>query len=503
MTLRTPTGRAAMLQRSMRATILALLLASGAGCTMLPWGNGGLGDELPPEAIDPNGLVRVIGPEDLVAAAWRLTNLVPVRWADGLAIGDTLALEVGGAAVDADIVGIVVWPGPIQLGLAPEGLRVDLGITIAPAPVALADGIGGPCAPAISAEGLVLELRLALGTDKLGRVQAVLVGDPSFVGPAPAVDWSGCGAEALQPALDALTAALWRALAGATADALAPDLQTTVPRALGLDLATGVTGTVAADAIGSGFARLSVAAIEPEGAPVWSRVGDALVVPYGVGITADGHPCMPALALPQIGASALPGAGSAEPGSVLLSARVVRQALTAVWLAGAACGAHATGGIEVPADDLAAAWPALGRLPANTPLSIQLWPREAPSVGLAIGGADRLTVGTGLVDVDLYAELDGAEVRLASMTIDVDAVLGVWIGPTGVVTVTPEDVTLRATGTRAGLLVAPPLAAAEAVVTPIVIALLDGRPLLALPARPATSDAVRARVTAEHVVIPM
>ncbi|PKN59498.1 MAG: hypothetical protein CVU56_00260 [Deltaproteobacteria bacterium HGW-Deltaproteobacteria-14] len=492
-----------MLQRSMAVSIVVLGMSWAAGCTTLPWGNGGLGDEVPAEAIDPNGLVRVLGPSDLVAAAARLTNLIPVRWADGLTIEGLLSLDAGGASIDAMIDGVVIEPGPVQLALGSAGLAVSVGVTIAPAPLADRDATVVLCAPKLSADGALLAFDLGLVTDKLGRVQAVLVGEPRFEGAALSVDWSGCGDVVVATALDELTDELWGALADVTADAIAPDLLLAVPPALGLDLATGIAGTVAADAMGSGYARLSVAADEADGDAVWRSVGDVLVVPFGVGITADTHPCMPALVLPRIGVSPLPGSGSAEPGTALLSAAVVRQAITAGWLAGAACGSHATRGVEVPAEELAAMWPALGRLPAATPLSLQVWPREAPSVGLAIGGADRLVIGTGLVDIDLYAELDGAQVRLASMTIDADTVLGVRIGATGLVTLAPSEVTLRASGARAGLLAAPPLDAAEALLRPVVLALLDGRPLLSLPARPATTGSTRVRVTAEHIVVPM
>lgn len=492
-----------MLHRTMAASFVALWFAWGAGCTTLPWGNGGLGEEVPAEAIDPNGLVRVLGPSDLIAAAARLTNLIPVRWADGLTVGGMLSLDAGGTLIDATIDGVVIEPGPVQLTLGPQGLELTLGVTIGPAPFDAGDADATVCAPTLSADGALLAFDLGLVTDKLGRVQAVLVGQPHFEGAALNVDWSGCVDGIIAAVLDELTDELWDALADVTADAIAPDLLLAVPPALGLDLATGIAGTVAADAMGAGYARLSVAAAEADGATVWRRVGGVLVVPYGVGITTDPHPCMPALALPNIGSSPLPGPGSADPGTALLSAAVVRQAITAGWLAGAACGSHATRGVEVPAEELAAMWPALGRLPPATPLSLQIWPREAPSVGLAIGGADRLVIGTGLVDIDLYAELDGAQVRLASMTIDADTVLGVRIGATGWITLAPEEVTLRASGARSGLLVAPPLDAAEALLRPVVLALLDGRPLLSLPARPATTGTTRVRVTAEHVVVPM
>ncbi|TNF30241.1 MAG: hypothetical protein EP329_13925 [Deltaproteobacteria bacterium] len=489
-------------RRVLGALVVAALAATGA-CGTLPWGNGGLGDEVPAEAIDPNGLVRVIGAEDLTAAAARLTNLVPARWADGLAVAGVVSLYGNETPLDANIDGVVVQPGPIQLAFADDLLEVRLGVTIAPAPLETYDAGPLTCAPILSADGGVLALELGLVTDKLGRVQAVLVGAPRLEGDALAVDWSGCLDGLPGDALDALTEELWDALAEVTADAIAPDLLVALPSSLGLELATGASGTVAADAIGAGYARVSVAADGDDGDAVWRRVGDAFVVPFGVGITVEHHPCMPELALPIIGTSALPGTGSAKPGTALLSAAVVRQAIIAGWFAGAACGSHASEAVELPASALAAAWPALDRLPPSTPLSIQLWPREAPSVGLAIGGADRLTIGTGLVDVDLFAELDGALVRLASMTVDADAVMGVEIDATGWVILAPEDVTLRASGARAGLLSAPPLDAAQAVLVPIVQALVAGRPLLVLPARSGTTGTTRVTVTAEHMAIPM
>jgi|GEM_PF-2675063 len=501
-----PTSRRRALSRAGHRALgglVAAWLLAGSGCTTIPWGNGGLADEIPADARDPHGIVRVLGAEDLNAAAARLTNLVPTQWENGLAVGGMVTLDANDTLLDADIDGVVVEPGPIQIALGGAGLEVRLGVSIAPVHFETYDTTTATCAPTLSAEGGVLVLDLGLVTDKLGRVQPVLVGAPRLEGEDLVVDWSGCLDGAPAPLLDSLTDALWDALADVTADAIAPELLAGLPPALGLDLATGLSGTVAADAIGAGYARFSVMADTDDAVAVWQRVGDAIVVPFGVGISAEQHPCMPALALPAMGTSPLPGPGSAEPKTALISAAVVRQAIIAGWFAGAACGSHATSGVEIPAEMLAAAWPALARLPAETALSVQLWPRESPSVALAIGGADQLTVGTGLVDVDLFAELDGALVRLASMTVDADAVLGVRIDATGWVTLAPEDVTLRASGTRAGLLSAPPLDAAEAVLVPIVQSLLSGRPLLVVPARSGTTGTTRAKVTAEHVAIPM
>ena len=500
-------------RRSARAPLLAsaalwyavvLGLVGAGGCTTLPWGGGGLGEEVPAEATDPHGLVRVLGEADLVAAAARLTHPLPPAWAEGVALVGEVTLTAGEAEVVAALEGLVVEPGPIQLALTPAGLEVRVGVAL------WAPEAGDPwaqavaCAPSAWAEAATLTFTVGLASDKLGRVQAALLGGAGLSGEGLGVDWGGCVGAELASWLEALEGELWGAVAEAAAEALAPEVLAALPAALGLDLATGAAGSVASDAVGAGFARLSVAAVAPDGGEVWRPHGaGSWVVPFGVGITAEAHPCMPALALPAVTTTPLPSRAAGAGGGLLVGAGVVRRAIAAAWVAGAACGTHASWGVEVGAADLAPAWPALARLPAGTAVSLAIWPREAPSVGLAIRGADRLTVATGLLDLDLFAEIDGATVRLASVTLGAEVEVAVKVDPSGLVTLAPEVVRLSASGAREGLFGAPPLAVAEAVLQPIALALFDGRPVLRLPSRPATSSVTRARVTAEHVAIPM
>lgn len=482
-----------------RAAVVATIALGllGAGCLPLGWGSGALADELPEGSTDDRGMVVVLGPADVAAGASRLSNLLPSGWSEGAALSGDAALWGG---IEVAWEGLTAVPGPVFLRIEGASLVAELGVSFV-GDALLLTGAGWPtgCEPRIAADAAELALKTNLSTDKLGRVQAAVSGTGELVLADDAFDWSSCVAtETL--GLSYLEEALRSRLRDVAVEALAPELLLALPRALGLDVATGVATAMAADELGAGFARLAVRVHEPANQGATMAHGDGIAVAFEVGLAVDPHPCMPAVALPPIGdaSSALPG--DAVGGSLLLSAAVVERAVAGLWLGGAMCGDHATAGVTVAAGELAHAWPALAELEPTTAIGIEVWPRELPRVGLALDGADRVTIATGLVDVALFAELDGARVRLASIAVDLDVIVGLDASASGAVTLDALDARVRGFGVTRGLFEAPTAATAEALLVPLVDALVEARPLMRLPARAMGNVARRARVSSAHVV---
>ncbi len=392
-------------------------------------------------------------------------------------------------------------PGPVKLSLEDDGLVVEVGLRVAPSELKVADALTAFCAPTVAIDGAQLSLHVTLGSDKTGRVQASLGETPDLWGDDLDVDWDGCEDAVSDELLEGWAEALWEALADDAAAVLGPELIAALPAALGLEVALGVATTVAADEIGAGLARISIEAREPAAGGVWRVVNGQLLVPFSVGIDAEAHPCVPEATLPPVVPVPVPDLAPGPRGASLVSGTVVRRGLAALWLSGALCGDHSTAGRTLPSEALSVGWEPLMALPEDTPLELALWPRGLPDVALDAAGDGEVIVSTGLIDVEVFGELGGAKVKLLSLAVDADVEVTLRATAEGLLTATVEDVVLRGEGPRAGLLGAPSPEIAEAIVTPLVVMLLEGRPLLRLPPRGGAAPS-RATAVGDYLIIP-
>ncbi len=479
----------------------ALLMSLAGGCGEVPWGNGGLGDELPADAFDTEGLVFVLGAEDLQTASSKLDRVVSEAWADGVPLtGRAGVVDLEGHEISVEWHAMRVELGAVKLALDDEGITLSVGVRVPTSELRVEGAQTVACSPTVSIDDAQLSLHATLGSDKSGRVQAALSETPSLRGEELDVDWSGCHDEVSAPAFDALSLLLWDALADNAAEVLGPELIAALPGALGLDVALGVATTTAVDEIGAGLVRVSVEARSSSSGGAWRVVQGRLVVPFAVGLGAEAHPCVPAAELPEITALTAPEITPGPRGATLVSASAIRRGLATLWLSGALCGDHATAERSLTVATLGPGWAPLAALPRATPLTLSLWPRALPDISLdAAPGEGELLVSTGPMDVDVFGELDGASVRLFSLSIDADVAVTLTVSAQGLLSSQVRDLTLRAGETRAGLLAPPDAAIADAVVTPLVRALLDDRQLLQLPPR---AGPTRAEPRGDYLAIP-
>ncbi|MCB9734647.1 MAG: hypothetical protein H6745_18850 [Deltaproteobacteria bacterium] len=479
---------------------LGAALAVGGGCKELPWGSGRLAEELPATDVDRAGLVVTIGPEDLARAAAEADEALAGTWAAGIAIDGQIPLPSDAAEpVSVTWADLYLEPQGLDMALSEDGISVTLPLTVKTAPLALRDAFGALCAPSLELTDAELHLALELEGDKLGRVQLIPSAKPELTYEG-GVDWGAC--EAPAATLATWTDALVDAIAERAGAVVSADLLGIMPEALGLDASLALASPVARDASGAGYLRASVSALSSERQPSWTYASGHLIVPFTVGIAAEHHPCMQALPLEPVVGGPLPAPSAEDPGATYVSVEVVRRALAALWLAGGACGPHGAWDATVATRDLDAAWPALAKLGGDAGVGLTMWPRELPRLSLAVSGDATITVATGPVDVDLYGTVEGAGLRLASMTLDAELDLDLAVDEEGRVVVGVSAVRVTGEGGAGGFLGAPPSEAAGVLLAPLVERVVAGLALPRLPARAGAGELTKLVVAGRYFAIP-
>ncbi len=492
------------------AAAASVLHALAAGC------GGGLTSarptqEPPPNAPPlPNGVVVSLGPGAWQEASQQLTVDLARELSRGLIFdGEVVAsdaftgLAVGGGVVTLGWEAAVMELGAIDLVVGPLGLAVDVAVELLP--VTLSVEIGGQtsCTAVVSIPEGFMRGGLSLTKTKTGKVQASPVGHAALEPLGMAVELSDC-VEPLAIALgtgetDALNAVTAH-LAEAAFATLIPTLATLVPAALGVDIATSVSVAFGDDGVGAGQLDAFVRVPQTGRPQWWQYASERLVVPYTVGIwSAQPHACAaPFVAQPN---ASLPVPAIDADVAVLVHGGLVQRALTALWRSGGVCLDRATRHASWTAEELTPVWPALAHLAPGSRIRARLWPEEGPAISFSTGPGGRAiaTVDTGLWSVELLGELDGAWVRLATVRTDLEVDAGVEVDEDGAVWLSPEDVTVAASGTSAGLLSAPPAAIAQALAAELAVGVLDAGPVWMLPA-PLLRGARAAEWVAGYVV---
>lgn len=459
---------------SRRVDLLGLAFVSLGlhGCGALPWGQGGA----EPMTAQRGALVRVLGPDQIEAASDRLGAALYARFGGVLPL--TPATALGSLVVHWD--GLSLAVGRPRLDLAPPegsaddpGLRLHLPLEHSRGTLTLGPA-GGEilCAIPFEVEPSRLTVRLSLAADKLGRLQGVMLPGADLVtlegarsNPVSA-DFAQCPPGLEAESLPMLARMLTEGVARATTDALAGELA----QALGLDLAMGWSAAVASDSLGSGYVRATLrAATDTPGAAMpdfLERTRTGLAVRFALSVTVDPHPCMGPLAL---GDGAIGPPGPLPDAGTVLRLGALERIIGAAWLAGSACADHA-GIAEVPRDELALRWPALGRVEGG--IAVELWPESVPTVRADPELSGAVLVDFGRVRVDLIGGVDGARWRLGSVVVDLRVHGLVTVSPEGLVGFDPSEIDAVPAAVEAGLIGAPPIAVAEELVATLVDALI-------------------------------
>jgi hypothetical protein len=476
------------MRRTGSMVVAVALAATLAGCAGTLWG-AGVPAEMGPKLAGPKStLVVSVGPEGWAGASQVLSKALEGTFPLGLPLDGAGEIEGAGALISALWQDALVYFEGVELTVSPVGLELAVDLAM-DQPLLIEVAIDGLAACVVSADvpAATLVFRVELWRDESGRITAAPGSEVTLDAGAISVEAIGCpAAELLGLDLEQPTELLGAALGQSVLDGIAPLVADVLPAGLGIDLATGWTVLYADDGVGAG--QLSALIRAPQvgdGGRLWTFADGRMVVPFGVLVDAEAHACVPPSALPAAAGSPVPTVDAKA--ALLLHEDIVRRAVAAQWLAGGLCLDRVTRGVTWQAGDLVGSWPELAAFTPKTPLSLRLWPEEAPGVVALAEGDDGVSalVSTGLFAVEVMGRLDGAWVRLATLrlALDVDASLDVDPG-TGEVWLTPEAVAVTAAATDEGFVGAPDLAALDALALPLAELLLSARPIWSLPPLP-------------------
>jgi len=489
-----------MIRRVLTASLTCLLLAA---CPEVQWGDGRLADELPTASIDPAGLVVVVAASDVDLVGAQLVDLVAEGWSQGLTLEGSVEVTLAtGARAEWAYDGVLVNVGHPSLAFAEGGVEVTVWVEVPPTPLQPTVSATGltSCAPIFRVHGGPLTFVMSLSSDKVGRVVAAITGAAALPPGDVVLDWSACADDAIPYADEegmegALRELLARSLSGRLDLTLGADLVSTLPRALGLQLAAGLGTPVARSGIGAGFLRLSVGARGDATRPVWRIEEGRLEVPFEVGIEAGRHPCMPDLPLEAVRQQTPP---AVQTSAVLISGSVLRRSLGAAWRAGLVCGGQGLERVTLDARGLATYWPALARLAPTATLGVELWPKGMPTATIE---ETAVRVDTGPALVDLYGEIDGAMVRLTSISLEASLTLALAVTPEGRLEASLERAEVQIRASRPGLLAGPSPAAARAIVALLAARAIEGAELLRIPTPLGATGITAIRGVGDYLVI--
>jgi hypothetical protein len=480
-------------RRLARWGVLGLAVAGLAGCATGGFWTAGLANDAPTAAAGtPNGMVLVLGEPAWRVAGQRVAKDLSQVYPEGLQF-DAASQDGAGELPNAEVVRVAfegAWlhTGPVAMTVDPLGVALELTVALEPAQMTLELNGQAWCEVSVAFESGTLRGRVSLARTKLGRVTAGLLGDVSLEAPEAVVDLTDCpdlaaatgrfgvggGSYLLEGVLDAVGLEAFVALGPALADA--------VPAALGLTLAADATARFG-DGIGEGSLRTRVRASEAAQDAWWQLSGGRLHVPYAVGVEAKAHPCVPELAGSPPAVQSVPAV--LADAALLLADNVLSHAVRSLWRAGGLCGDRAVGALSWRADALAPGWPALAALAPDAKVTLRVWPETPPELALEDSGDGVLArVGVDAWTVEVYAEVDGASLRLATMRVGLDVEAGVAVRPDRSVWLEPDSVRVTAFGATAGLLAAPDSAVVERVAGPLADAIVGARPVWWLPAFP-------------------
>ncbi len=468
----------------------ALAVVLSAGCAELPWGSGGL--EVAP--AQRSAFVRVLAQSDLTLASGRLDNELLERVGTSMRLVEGAVTPVPG--VEVSLVGASIVLGPATLSASYEGDRLLARLELSAPPQPLSTSISD-CSATFALTPGVLELVVELTSDRLGRVQGIVKPGARWVGDSPTVALEGCVFPA-QSTFD-----FGARFATAAAQALADPIAVALPSALGLDLALAWSGVVGLDTLGAGIVRASLRATADG---VLSFEGDLAMVHFDLGLEVDPHPCAGGLALPE----ARPALVSPTLAGTAVALGALERAVQATWIAGAVCGASAIALIpeslrSVPLSDLAQDWPAvanLARLDPAATVTLAFWPGDLPTVEADPDDPDILRVTIHDLQVDVLAQVEGAQWRLASVDLDLLVRGQIVTDINGFVHFDAIDVDATSFSSTTGLATAPELAKSGPLLTPIMRLLVESRPLLRLPRSLAPSVTTVWRVDGDHLTLP-
>jgi len=481
-------------------TLTALLVA---GCNASGWSSEFTAEQLPESAPVSNSVAVTLGPDSWPAASSHLTGELATVWPDGVTVdGSTVAVDLWDPGLSESHLEWdegVIDVGVLTLSAGPEGLELQAEVSYDAFPVLVQTGSYGACPAEVNMEQGTVTAVLTLSATKLGRIQANPMAKVGWWSETMNVDLSACPPELRMAIEDSDGMGVFhQALSEHTIAALSPWLASAVPSTLGLGLATAARTEYSGDGTGTGSVRWALQAPSTE-TGVGSHYADGqLVVPFGLAMDVETHPCVPSFEFSGPSGSGLPSV--TDERAVIVNQDTLRRALRASWAAGAYCNRRITEGISWTVDELSPVWEELSGLGGTSLVQLRLWPEEAPSLVAQDGdsGVEVLLDG-GLWTLELMGEREGAVVRLATLRMRLEITSDLDIAGDGSMWLSPTATDVVALGATDGLLGAPDLEMAQALAGPLAERLVATSPVGWLPSLPGYGD-VRVRLSGAHLV---
>ena len=489
--------------KSMTIKILACLLLSGtAACSGPGWGTGMEDEALSAAEVSPNQVAVNLGPDAWQQASSDLTAHCEDHWPEGIKVsGETTLPAVWGAPLATSTVAwtdVALHPGVLQLEAGPMGLGLRVELQAETFDMVLSTPEHGSCPVTLTQTHGTLKAWLKLGATKMGRLKASTLSGVSWSGETGDVNLASCPPEVRNAVTDGGHEGLFHAtLAEAAVFQMAPWISAAVPEALDLDIAGAANMRFSGDGTGSGTLRWALRASSSEDSAHY--VDGRLVVPFGLAMQVEAHPCAPSM-------DWTPPPGAALPPVDVDSAMVVNQAtldhtLKALWMAGAACNERLTQGLHWPASDLVHHWAALDALDPDTQISLRMWPLTPPSVAFEMeDGLAMAQLDGGTWTLEFMGTMDDTVLRLASIDVSFQATARPTFGPQGSIWLEPSTVETKQLGARPGLLKAPTADLTGPLADPLAERLVASVPVGALPGWKSLADP-EMRVQDSHLII--
>jgi hypothetical protein len=457
-----------------------------SACVANPWTASAPSD---PPAVSPlpNGVVVSLGEASFNVASTLLEEAMASRWPEGLALKNASGLALVEYEPGTDV---PVWADAhvvvheLSLSGSAVGLELTLDLSLQPMTLYGADDPDELCPRHVAFEHGSWTVPLRLTRSKLGEVQATAESAGEMAAQWMVSDADPCGQEDGGEANAPGAGELPVELAAALVMELSPWLSDALPAALGLNLAT--TAALTDGSSESATLVFDLRTSLSDDATWWHWSQSQLVVGFDTRISATADPCVPDVETNPITATAIPATDAARVW--LVHTGTIKGALAGLWRSGRFC-ADRPASITWAAQDWINEWEALDRLDDQARILARVWPREAPEALFepTETGAE-MTLTTGAWTLELYGPYQDADVRLATLEIDVQVRGDLAVGPERGVWIEVGEVALNAFSAQDGLIAAPSEATVLALLSGWIETLAASTPMTWLPPTPQLAE---------------
>lgn len=474
-----------------------MLVALLCACTASPWESSKLSDPHEQAPLS-NGMVVSLGSGSFTIASTLLDLAATERWPEAVKVirasGDPESQSLSSSPVWDEAQVMVHQAG---LSASAVGLELTMVVSLQPMSIFAPEDAEKTCPTHVAFDSGVWKLPIRLTRSKLGAVKAAAESYGALSTELVVSDLGGCPEEEdVAPSAEPDYDLLHDDLTVALAEAIAPWLSEEIPKALGLNLA--ITSPVSP---GSKESPKSVqidirTSLEDE-VTWWHWSEDQLIVGFDMRVVSDLDACVPDSPSPTIPAAPVPSTTGDR--IWLLHTGTVNTTLDGVWRNGDLC-LDRPDSLSWNADLWRDHWPALSALDEGAELRARLWPSAAPSVTFEDSGTGvEATLEAEAWTVELYGLFQGADVRLATLELDITLSAQLEVGSERALWLVDPTLLITRYEPEGGLLSPPGEDVAHDLVEGWLTAVSGSLPVAWLPPTPQPAD-VSTQVDGSYLV---